>query len=155
MNKIYPWLSARLHNSTASALELLQSCTKLSIWNNTFAWPRWVWPTEHWWHINALVNWVIIDSENGLLPGHHQAITWTNVYLWQIWIIGVKLNQWNLNQNSTIFIQENTFENVCHSGLNKLTHLALYASVIWVIIVSGNGLLTIRCQVITSTNDGF
>ena len=34
--------------------------------------------TEAGWRINASVNWVIIGSDNGLLPVWCQAITWTN-----------------------------------------------------------------------------
>ena len=41
----------------------------------------------------------IIDSNNGLSPGWHQAINWTNA--------GITVN-WNLY----ISIQENAFENV-------------------------------------------
>ena len=41
----------------------------------------------------------IIGSDNGLSPERRQAIIWTKL-------------QWNFNQNSNIFIQENAFENV-------------------------------------------
>ena len=34
--------------------------------------------TETEWHIYASVNYTIIGSDNGLLPGRHQAIIWTN-----------------------------------------------------------------------------
>ena len=54
------------------------------------------------------LNWVIIGSGNGLSLGR---------YLNQCWLIsnstpGNKL-QWNLNKNSNIFSQENSFYNVC------------------------------------------
>ena len=50
----------------------------------------------------------IVASDNGLSPGRRQAIIWTYD---GILSIGNKL-QWNLNQNSYIFIQENAFEKV-------------------------------------------
>ena len=33
---------------------------------------------EVWWYIDALVNWVIFVSGNGLSPNRRQAITWNN-----------------------------------------------------------------------------
>ena len=58
-------------------------------------------------------NLIIIGSDNGLSPGQHQA---TSHYLNHCCsIVNPKLRntfQWNLNQNSHIFIQENAFENV-------------------------------------------
>ena len=55
------------------------------------------------------VNWVIIGSGSGLSPVRRQAITWTNaallIELWEQ--ISV-----NSNLNSTISIQENSFESV-------------------------------------------
>ena len=59
----------------------------------------------------------ITDSDYGLSPAWHQAIIWTNDGLLSIgvsWTIRNKL-QWNLNQNSTIFIQENGFEYVVYN----------------------------------------
>ena len=59
-------------------------------------------------------NLTIIDSDNGLSPARRQAIIWhypnqcCNIINWTL---RNKL-QWNLNQNSYIFIQENAFENV-------------------------------------------
>ena len=52
----------------------------------------------------------IISSNNGLSPGRHQAIIWTNAGILLIWPLGTKLC--NDNQNSYIFLLENTFENV-------------------------------------------
>ena len=48
-------------------------------------------------------------SDNGLLPGWHQAIIWTNAG-----ILSIHRNklQWNLKRNLYIFIQENAVENV-------------------------------------------
>ena len=61
--------------------------------------------------IYASVNWVIIGSGNGVSPVRRQAITWTQCWLIVNWTPGKKF-QWNLNQNSTIFFQENSFEDV-------------------------------------------
>ena len=52
----------------------------------------------------------IIASGNGLSPGRHQAIIWTNPRILSIGPLGT--NQWHLNRNSYIFIQENPFKNV-------------------------------------------
>ena len=60
----------------------------------------------------------IIGSDNGLSPGRHQAIIWTNA---EILLIHLRDEfQWNLKRNSYIFIQENAFENVV-CGLNELS----------------------------------
>ena len=56
-------------------------------------------------------NIIIIGTENGLSPGRCQAIIWTNDGILLIGPLPNKL-QCNHNQNSYIFIQENTFENV-------------------------------------------
>ena len=53
----------------------------------------------------------IVGSDNGLLPGRRQAIIWTNAGLFVNSNLRNKL-QWNIKQNSDIFIQENAFENV-------------------------------------------
>ena len=47
-----------------------------------------------------------IGSDNGLLPSYYMNQCWKIVN----WTLRNKL-QWNLNQNSYIFIQENAFEN--------------------------------------------
>ena len=55
----------------------------------------------------------IIGSDNGLAPGWRQAIIWTNAGILLNEPLGTNF-QWNFNQNSNIFIEENTFENaVC------------------------------------------
>ena len=65
----------------------------------------------------------IIASDNGL-PSHYLNQCWNIVN----WTLGNKL-QWNFNQNSNIFIQENAFENgVCEMasiclGLNELSNV--------------------------------
>ena len=68
--------------------------------------------STHWgrmMHIHVCVSKLsIISSDDGLSPSRRQAIIWTNAGLL---LIGPKL-QWNLNQISYIFIQENAFENV-------------------------------------------
>ena len=53
-----------------------------------------------------------IGSDNGLLPDRLQAIIWTKCWNNVNWILGEHILEWNRNQNSYIFIQENTFENV-------------------------------------------
>ena len=53
----------------------------------------------------------IIGSDNGLLPGRHQAIILINAGRLLTGPLRAKL-QWNLNQNSHFFIQENPIENV-------------------------------------------
>ena len=69
--------------------------------------------------ISALTHWgrvthirvsklSIIGSDNGLSPGRHQAIIWISAE-----IVFVRSTfQWNPQQNSPIFIQENAVENV-------------------------------------------
>ena len=59
----------------------------------------------------ASVNRVTIGLVNGLSPVRCQAITWTNAGLLPNWTPRNKF-QWNFNRNSSIFIQENGFENV-------------------------------------------
>ena len=100
----------------------------------------------HWGRVTHICvgNLTIIVSDNGLSPGRHQAIIWTNAVrerplnlithslnqCWNIvdWTLGNKL-QWNFNRNSYIFIQENPFETVVWKwrpfclGLNVLMGL--------------------------------
>ena len=55
----------------------------------------------------------IIASDNGLSPGQHQAIIWTNAGILLIGPLGTKLNEILIQiRNSYIFIQENALENV-------------------------------------------
>ena len=64
----------------------------------------------------ASVNMVSIGSDNGLSPIRHQAIIKTNAGLLSIGTFSNKL-QWNLSQNSIIFIHEKAFENaICQDG---------------------------------------
>ena len=89
------------------------------------SWGWWFGTPSHplWHHCNALTRWcrvmdicisklTIISSDNSLSPGRRQAIIWTNAGTLLIGrTLGKKL-QWNLNQNSYIFIQESAVENV-------------------------------------------
>ena len=74
-------------------------------------------------------NITIIGSDNGLLPGGHQAIIWTNDWILLIWPLGIL--SCNFNWNSYIFIPENAFENVVWKmaaiflSLNALNELVL------------------------------
>ena len=63
----------------------------------------------HWgWVTHICVSKLtIIGSDNGLSPGRHQAIIWTNAGILLIGPLGT-----NFNRNSYIFIQENPFETV-------------------------------------------
>ena len=54
-----------------------------------------------------------IGSNNGLAPGRHQAIIWTNDAILLIGPSGTNFSE--IHRNSNIFIQENAFEIVvCH-----------------------------------------
>ena len=69
------------------------------------------WCLTHWGRVTHIfVNKTIIGPDNGLSADWRQAIIWTdegNIN----WALRNKL-QWNYNQNSCIFIQENVLENV-------------------------------------------
>ena len=52
----------------------------------------------------------IIGSEKGLSHGRHQAIIQTNAEILLIELLDTL--QWNVNRNSNIFVEGNTFENV-------------------------------------------
>ena len=68
----------------------------------------------HWGRVThiCISNLVIIGSDNGLSPGWCQSIIWTNAGILLIELLGSNKLQWNLNQNSYIFIQEHTFGTV-------------------------------------------
>ena len=55
----------------------------------------------------------IIGSDNGLAPGRRQAIILNQCWHIVNWTLRNKL-QWNLNQNSYIFIHKNAIENVVY-----------------------------------------
>ena len=54
-----------------------------------------------------------IDQDGGLLYGRCQAIIWANTGISLIRTLGTN-SQWNLKQNSYIFIQGNAFENTVY-----------------------------------------
>ena len=55
-------------------------------------------------------NLSIIGPDNGLSPGRRQSIISTNARI--LFMVPWGTNRWNFNRSSSIFIQENTFENV-------------------------------------------
>ena len=59
--------------------------------------------------IYASENGISIGSDNGLSPIRRQAIIQTNAVLLSIGRIRLR---WNFNQNTKLFIQENTTENI-------------------------------------------
>ena len=60
----------------------------------------------------------IIGSDNGLSPGRHQAIIWTNAGVLLIGPLGTNFSE-AVNAIETFFIQENAFENiVCEMASN-------------------------------------
>ena len=67
----------------------------------------------HWGRVThiCISKLTSIGSDNGLLPGQHQAMIWTNVRILLIWTLGTKFSE-ILKRNSYIFIEENAFENV-------------------------------------------
>ena len=66
----------------------------------------------HWGRVTHICvsKLTIIILDNGLSPGRRQSIIWTNAGILLIRPLEKKNVQWNLNQNSYIFIQENAFE---------------------------------------------
>ena len=62
-------------------------------------------------HIYTSVNSVSIDSDNDMSPIRRQAIIWTNAGLLSIGTVMNKF-QWNFNQNTKLFIDENAHENI-------------------------------------------
>ena len=67
----------------------------------------------HWGRVTHICasQFTINGSDNGLSPGRHQAIIWTNAGILLIWTLRKKLQR-NLNRNQYIFIQETAFEKV-------------------------------------------
>ena len=68
----------------------------------------------HWVRVTyiCVVHLTIIGSDNGLAPGRRQAIIGTNAGILLIGSFNRDKRQWNFNQNSCIFIQENALEKV-------------------------------------------
>ena len=107
---------------------------------------HWGWVTHIAITTRPLTLWgrklTIIGSDNGLLPGQHQAIIWTNAGILCNWTLRNKF-QWNLHPNSYIFIHENAFENaVCE----------MTAILSWPQCVIGRQIL-VRCAPGTSTTE--
>ena len=60
------------------------------------------------------MNWVIIGSDNGLLPVRHQGIAWSNAGLLSNGLMGTYFSEIWIG---ILFIQENAIENnVCQNG---------------------------------------
>ena len=66
-------------------------------------------PIETLWCVYVAVNKVIIGSGNGLVPVHHQAITWTSDDLLSIGPSGKNFNE-ILIKNTELSSQESAFE---------------------------------------------
>ena len=66
----------------------------------------------HWGRVTHIPvdKLAIIGSDNGLLPGQHQAIIWSNVGILLIGPLGTNFSEFNFNNDSNILIQENAFE---------------------------------------------
>ena len=73
--------SYRMH-SNYGAHELLPLCQHSNI--------NW---TPKMCHIYAPVNWVIVDSDDGLSPNQRQTIFWTNADLLAIWPLGTNFSE--------------------------------------------------------------
>ena len=73
--------------SIALAMEILQSCTKPSIWLDLII--------THWGRVTHICVGKLtnIGSDNGLSPGRHQAITWTNAGILLIGPLETKFNE--------------------------------------------------------------
>ena len=83
----------------------------------------------------------IIGSDNGLSPGRRQAIIWTNGIL-LIGPLGTKL-QWNLKQNSHIFIHENAFQNIVCEMATILFRPQCIKTIV-IMALHGSGVLSLR-----------
>ena len=72
----------------------------------------------HWRRVthNCIGKLIMIGSDNGLAPGRHQPIIWTNAGM----LLRNKLH-WNFNRNSNIFIQENALEDVVYEMASNLS----------------------------------
>ena len=114
-------------NSSALAMELLQSCTKL--WYIKYT-PK-IYLT-HWGRVMHICvgNLTIISSDNGLSPGRRQAITWTNVGILLIGPLGTNFHEM-LIEIHTISFKKIHFKMLSGKrrpfclGLNVLTQCGL------------------------------
>ena len=89
--------------------------------------PRWTHSVTYWDRVTHICvgNLITIGSDNGLSPGRCQVIIWTNTGIHIVYWTTRNTPQWNVNRNSYIYIQGNTFVNVCKwrqfcLGLNML-----------------------------------
>ena len=70
----------------------------------------------HWGRVTHICvgNLTIIGPDNGLSPGRRQAIIWTNAGILLIGPWGTNFSEISIGIHTSIFIQENSFENgVC------------------------------------------
>ena len=82
-------------------------------------------------------NLTLIGSDNDLSPDQHQAIIRTNAGIVN-WTLGNKL-QWNINENSNIFIQENVLEIVVCKRVAILSRPQYvkglkYSTLLWLVV---------------------
>ena len=84
-------------------------------------------------------DFIIVGSDNGLMPAWHQVITCNQSFLIVNWTLRKKLH-WNLNQNSKLFIQEYAFENaICKMA----TIFSFFSGLhVWTQFACGVGVLT-------------
>ena len=84
----------------------------------------------HWGRVTHICvsKLTIIGSDNGLSPDRRQAIIWTNAGILLIRIVGL---QWNLKQNSCIFIKKNAFENVVCEIASILSRSQCVKPLLW------------------------
>ena len=98
-------------NSIANAMKLPRSCTKPSI-NDITTILQGRNELTHWGQVTHICvsNLTTTGSDNGLSPGRHQVIIWSNAGILSIAPLATNFH-WNFYQNSYISIQENPFEN--------------------------------------------
>ena len=114
----------------------------------------------HWSRVTHICigNLTIIGSDNGLSPGRHQAITWTNVGILLIGPQGTNFSEMLMEINTFSFnkihlkMSSGKWRPFCH-GLNVLTYWGRVMHIC--VIGSDNGLLPHRRQAIIWTNAGI
>ena len=98
------------------------NCNWISLQLGSQHWFRWslAWCCQakshyltHWGRMThiCVTNLTIIGSNNGLSPGRHQAIIWTDDGILLIGPLGTNFRE-KFNRNSNIFIHENAIESV-------------------------------------------
>ena len=113
----------------------------------------------------CVYNITIISSDNGLSPGRHQAIIWTNAGILLIRPLGTNVNEILIGNQTLSFkkihlkISSGKWRPFC-LGLNVLTHwgwvMQLCVSIVnYAITGSNNGLPYVQCQAIIWTNSGL